>query len=177
MERNMAGRAERAFREDIPMESRDRDNDLPLDDERDLNRDRPRDRAPRRAGPEPYADELPHEPRNGNGGRERRPFPRPDPYAVSETYTRALKRSADLVADQMQTLQARTSRLINRRLERDMDAMEAIARSRSLFELFGAQQKWLSGVASDYGDEMIRFGKLAADVLEDSVAAGRRHDR
>jgi hypothetical protein len=185
MERNMAGRAERAFREDTPMESPDRGKDMLPDDERDRDWDRPRGRAPRRAGPEPYEDERMDEPRNGNGGqhprheaaRERRPFPRPDPYEVGETYARALKRSADLVADQMQTFQVRTSRLINRRLDRDMDAMEAIARSRSLFELFGAQQKWLSGVASDYGDEMIRFGRLAANVLEEGVEATRTRNR
>jgi hypothetical protein len=176
----MAGRAERAFREDMPMEPTERDMDPGRPEDRDLEWDR-RGRA-RRAGPPDYEGRPADERRNGNGeraahdeGRRDRRNPRmPDPYAVGDTYVMALKRSADLVGNNVRTIQDQTTRFVSRRMERDMEAMEEIARSRSLLELFGIQQKWLSGVASDYSDEMIRLARLAGSAIEDSVGATNR---
>jgi hypothetical protein len=152
----MGTRAERAFREGAPMD--------PQDDR--LESGRPDDGNDHRLV------------REHGEPRDRRQARLPDPYIMGDTYVSALQRGTALMTDNVRNLQDETARFMSRRLERHMEAMEDIARSRSLLELFGIQQKWLSGIASDYGDEMIRLARMAGNAVEDSVErADRLRDR
>lgn len=171
----MASRSERAFRDD---DYRTRDDEYPRARRRAESRDVDDMRlesegmngpgGPMREEPDP----PPHDRmRPGNGGRRRSYSALPAPEAISDTYVMAIERSAALLGNSVRNFQNETTRFLSRRVECDMQAMEDMARSRNLVELFGVQQKWLSTLARDYSDEVIRFARVTGDAVRDTAAA------
>jgi hypothetical protein len=172
----MAGRSERTFRDDDysnrgddyprarPPRAEQRDPDDGRRPELEEMRGPDDDRREGEGGPRARM-------RPGNGGR-RRPYPTlPSPEAISDTYAMAIERGAALLGDNVRNLQNETARFLSRRVESDMQAMQDMARSRSLIELFGVQQRWFSTLARDYSEEMIRFARVTNSAVQDTAAA------
>lgn len=104
----------------------------------------------------------------------RRPDPMQISNALTDTFASAVERGASLIGNNIRAFQDETARFVARRAERDMEAMEDFARSRSLMELFSVQQRWLTNLTSDYSTGFMRLSRLTGAAAEESMETGRR---
>jgi hypothetical protein len=109
-------------------------------------------------------------PQNGH----RRPDPMEIGHALTDTLANAVERGAALLGNNIRAFQDETARFVSRRVERDMAAMEEIARSRNLMEVFSVQQRWLTNLTTDYSRGMMRLSRLTGAVAEETMESGRR---
>jgi hypothetical protein len=138
--------------------------------------DRPRDM--RRPGPprqfeEEYEDDRPRRRTRGPNG-DHRPDPVQISNALSDTFAHAVEHGAKLLGNNIRAIQDETARFVSHRVERDMAAMEEIARSRSLMELFSVQQRWLTNLTNDYSKGLMRLSRITGAAAEESMESGRR---
>jgi hypothetical protein len=94
--------------------------------------------------------------------------------AIGDSYAEALQRGAAILSDNVRHFQNETARFINRRAERDLEVIEDLSRSRSLFDVFGAHQRWLSSMARDYSDGLMRMTRLGSGAVRETVSEVER---
>jgi len=177
----MASRADRPFREnDRPPRETRGENSPPQngwrpDEEEDRRREMRRPYGP----PHRIEDEDDERmDRRSRRARSQNGQLRPDPmqigHALTDTFASAVERGATLLGNNIRAFQDETARFVTRRVERDMEAMEEIARSRNLMELFSVQQRWLTNLTTDYSRGMMRLSRLTGSVAEETMESGRR---
>jgi hypothetical protein len=88
---------------------------------------------------------------------------------LSDAFVTAFERGAQALGENMRMYQDETVRFMTRRLEQDTEMLEQLGRSRSVFDLFTIQQKWLSAATRAYGEEFMRLSKLAGDTSQRAV--------
>lgn len=94
--------------------------------------------------------------------------------ALTDTLASAVERGATLLGNNIRALQDETARFVTHRVERDMQAMEEMSRSRNLMELFSVQQRWFTNLTTDYSRRMMRLGRLTGTIADETIESGRR---
>jgi hypothetical protein len=141
------------------------------DDDRSTSRP---DYNPPENGARPHDDDdRPHHRARTHNGNHR-PDPMKISNALSDTFAHAVERGATLLGNNIRAFQDETTRFVSHRVERDMEAMEEIARSRSLMELFSAQQRWFTNLTTDYSNGFMRLSRMTGEAAEETMDSGRR---
>ena len=92
----------------------------------------------------------------------RRTFARP----ITDT----MERSREVIVSGLKTLQDETIRMVDRRFERDSEALREYQSCRNLVDLLAVQQKWLAGVSLDYYHGGMRLGRVVQDIMVDEAS-------
>jgi len=145
-------------------------------DEREFEREPTREFA-REPGPESERDE-PQDDRRFD--RPQRPrfardsLPLRMSSTLSDAFVSAFERGAQALGENMRLYQDETVRFVAERLEHDTQMLEQLGKSRSMFDLFQIQQRWLSAATRAYSDEFMRLSKLTGDVTQRTASEQRQ---
>jgi hypothetical protein len=175
----MASRADRPFRDDDrpPREPRAEQGPPQNGWRPEEEEDRPREMR-RPYGPPRQFEGDDDERMEGRRRRPQNGQRRPDPmeigHALTDTFASAVERGATLLGNNIRAFQDETARFVTQRVERDMEAMEEMSRSRNLMELFSVHQRWLTNLTTDYSRGMMRLSRLTGSVAEETMESGRR---
>ena len=113
-------------------------------------------------------DERRFNERPGQGDRRQ-----PLPLTLSDAFVTAFERGAQVLGENLRIYQDETVRFVTERLEQDTQMLEQLGKSRSMFDLFTVQQKWLSAATRAYSEEFMRLSKLTGDATQRSAQETR----
>lgn len=82
----------------------------------------------------------------------------------------AANRSRAALETALKALQEESLDFMNRRMERNTQAIEESRNCKSLMDLVAAQQKWAADLAKDYFDESVRVSGVMQKWMQDANA-------
>ena len=86
----------------------------------------------------------------------------------------AVKHGSALLGNNLRALHDERIRFMTKRLEKNIEVIERMTRSRSNFELMMLQQQWLAGMAGAYGEELTRLGHMTTNAAQDPASVSHR---
>ena len=92
---------------------------------------------------------------------------------VTGSFTDTVERSREVVLNGLKTLQEEAIRIVDRRFERDSDALRECQNCRNIVDLLAVQQRWLTGISLDYYHGGMRLGRAMQDLMsEEAIELG-----
>jgi len=89
--------------------------------------------------------------------------------SMNGAMTGAIEKSATALGQNMRSLQDEGVRFVTRRVEDNLRAAEQFGKSKSLPELFAAQQKWFADMTRAYSEEWAKCGELLSEAMQASA--------
>lgn len=93
--------------------------------------------------------------------------------SLNHTFAESLDRSRTLFERGLSVWQEETLALIERRLEHGREAIVSWRESEDLNDALAAQRKWMTEMASDYRDGMMRTAERVQSALIEGVATAK----
>src|SRR5262249_5247794 len=81
-----------------------------------------------------------------------------------------IERSRDVIVSGLRNLQEETIRMVDRRFERDSEAIRECQNCRNLIDFHSVQQKWLAGVSMAYYQGGMRLGRVVQDIMSEEAS-------
>jgi hypothetical protein len=83
--------------------------------------------------------------------------------------TDTVERSRDVILNGLKTLQEEAIRIVDRRFERDTEALRECQNCRNIVDLLAVQQRWLTSISLDYYHGGMRLGRAMQDMMSEEA--------
>jgi hypothetical protein len=88
---------------------------------------------------------------------------------MTAPFTDTVERSREVVLNGLKTLQEEAIRIVDRRFERDSEALRECQNCRNIVDLLAVQQRWLTGISLDYYHGGMRLGRAMQDMMSEEA--------
>jgi hypothetical protein len=83
--------------------------------------------------------------------------------------TDTIERSRGVIVNGLKTLQEEAIRMVDRRFERNTEALREVQNCRNIVDLLTVQQKWLTGMSLDWYHNGMRLGRAVQDMMSEEA--------
>ena len=88
---------------------------------------------------------------------------------MTGSLTETVERSREVILTGLKTLQEETIRIVDRRFERDSEALRECQNCRNIVDLLAVQQRWLAGISLDYYHGGMRLGRAMQEMMSEEA--------
>ncbi len=97
--------------------------------------------------------------KSGNSSRE----------TIAGPLTETIERSRGVILNGLKTLQEEAIRMVDRRFERDSEALRESQSCRNIVDLLAVQQRWLAGISLDYYHGGMRLSRAVQEMVSEEA--------